>query len=115
MAASEYNITAEQGSDLSFVLTYRSAAGSLINLTGYTARMKVRKRASSPAAYLSLTETSGLALGGAAGTVTISVNSTALSAVPAGKYIYDLRLDSPSGVEQRLIQGQFTVLAEVSR
>ena len=115
MASTNYDIVAEQGSDLSFVITYKNAAGNLVNLAGYTAKMQVRKRAGDPAAYLSLTETNGITLGGGAGTVTIGVNSASLSAIPAGNYIYDLRLDSNSGLEERLIEGDFYVHGAVTR
>lgn len=115
MASSQYDITAEQGSDLSFVVTYKDAAAALVNLAGYSAKMQVRRFASDPAAYLTLINGSGLTLGGAAGTVTISVNSATLGAIPAGWYVYDLRLDSNTGLEERLIEGSFFIHAAVTR
>ena len=111
----QYNISAEQGSDLSFVLTYRTAAGALVNLTGYTAKMQVRKNASASAAYISLTETSGITLGGALGTVTILVDSATLQGIQAGSYVYDLILNSNTGLEQKLITGTFEVAGVISR
>jgi hypothetical protein len=111
----QYNITAEQGSDLSFVLTYRTAAAALVNLTGYTAKMQVRKNASASAAYISLTETSGITLGGAAGTVTLLIDSATLQGVQPGSYVYDLILNSNTGLEQKLITGTFDIAGAISR
>ena len=111
----QYNISAEQGSDLSFVLTYRDAAGALVNLAGYTARMQVRKNASASAAYLSLADNNGITLGGALGTITVLVDSASLQAVPAGDYVYDLILNSNTGLEQKLITGTFGVAGAITR
>ena len=37
--AGQWNFTADQGATLSKVLTYKTAAGTPIDLTGYSARM----------------------------------------------------------------------------
>jgi hypothetical protein len=115
MASSTYDITAEQGANYTATLTYRDSSNVLINLTGYTARMQVRKTIGSSAPYLSLTNASGITLGGAAGTVAIAISAAALAAVPAGNYVYDLELISGAGVVVRLISGDFVVTGEVTR
>jgi hypothetical protein len=47
--------------------------------------------------------------------VTITISAAALSAVPAGQYIYDLEVVLASGSSVKLIGGTFTVAAEVTR
>ena len=115
MALSTYDIACDQGSDFDTVITYRDDANVLVNLTGCTARMQVRQFASSAASQLSLTSTSGITLGGAAGTIQIQISSAALSAVPAGEYIYDIELVDTTQKVLKILSGPFTVNAEVTR
>ena len=115
MAIIEYDISTEQGSSLSRVVTYSDADSSPINLTGYTARMQVRPRASSGYAYLTLTSPSGgLTLGGTTGTITILVDGSVTSAIPAGDYVYDLEVVNGAYVD-KVMGGDFTLSAEVTR
>lgn len=85
-----------------------------VNLTNYTAAMQVREAPSSGSAVISLTNGSGITLGGTAGSIAINVSATAMGAVAPGFYQYDLQLDS-AGEVTRLLQGSFEVVAEVTR
>jgi tRNA threonylcarbamoyladenosine modification (KEOPS) complex Pcc1 subunit len=77
--------------------------------------MQVRETVESSSTLLSLTtENSRIALGGTAGTITLTVTAADTAAVVAGHYVYDLELVSGSTV-YRLVQGCFTVDAEVTR
>ena len=115
MAIIDYDISTEQGSSLSRVVTYNNASGNPVNLTGYTARMQVRPRAGSGYAYLSLTSPDGgLTLGGSAGTITILVDGSITSAIPAGNYVYDLEVVNGEYVD-KVIGGDFVISAEVTR
>lgn len=115
MPAGTYNITAEQGATFSRVLTWRDENDALINLTGYTARMQVRADYASPTAALSLTTENGkITLGGALGTVTLLVSAADMAAVSGASFVYDLEMVNGSNVT-RLVQGNFTVNAEVTR
>lgn len=113
--AGTYNILCDQGATLTRTLTWKDSAGAAINLTGYTARMQVRADVESTSTVLSLTtENGGIALGGAAGTILLTVTATLTTALTAGDYVYDLELVTGSTVT-RLVQGQFTVRPEVTR
>lgn len=114
--AGTYNIICDQGATLTRTLTWKDAAGSLVNLSGYSGRMQVRADVESADTVLSLTNTNGgLTLGGAAGTVLITVSATESATLTAGDYVYDLELVNAGGEVTRLVQGQFTVRAEVTR
>ncbi len=115
MALNIYNISAEQGTTYAATVTYNDSQGSPVSLVGASASMKVRKFAGSPNSYLTLGVSNGLTLGGALGTVTISISAAALSVVPAGQYVYDLEVVLASGSSVKLIGGTFTVAAEVTR
>lgn len=113
--AGTYNIVADQGATFSRTLTWKTDAGTLVNLSGYTARMQVRATVDAPTTVLSLTtENGGITLGGALGTIALSVSATSTAALTPGTFVYDLELVSGSTVT-RLVQGTFTVRPEVTR
>jgi len=104
-----------QGATFSRVVKWK-ADGTLVNLTGYTARMQIRQTAASATTTLALTTENGrIALGGSAGTITLSISATDTAAIAAGRYVYDLELVSAGGIVTRLLQGVVTVSANVTR
>ena len=114
--AAKYDIVMDQGATFSKAITWQDSQSFPVNLTGYTARMQIRGEVDSSTAALSLTtENSRIALGGTAGTITLTVAATDTAAVSAGEYVYDLELVSGSGTVTRLLQGCFTVDGEVTR
>jgi hypothetical protein len=117
MAASTYDIDLEQGSTYSTVFTYTDSNGAAVNLTGFTARMQVRSVYSIDGPAISLTTNAGggIALGGAAGTVTVTVAATVSANLVPKNYVYDIELVSAGGVVTKLIRGKMKVLPEVTR
>ena len=111
--AGKYNITAYQGATYDLNLTW-TVNNTPVNLTNYTAAMQVRESADAGTAVLSLTNGSGITLGGTSGTIALNIAANTMGAVVAGQYVYDLELNSGSAVT-RLIQGNFDVQAEVTR
>ncbi|MGA1752982.1 MAG: hypothetical protein ACO395_06430 [Pontimonas sp.] len=111
-----YGFTADQGATFERVLTWTNPDGTAIDLAGYTARMKIRRRTTSQDVVETLTTESGnITLGGAAGTITISLSDTETAALPAEKLQYDLELISSLGEVTRLIMGYFVVRSEMTR
>jgi hypothetical protein len=108
-----YNITAYQGATYSLDMTWK-IGGTAVNLTGYTAAMQVKENAGSTASVLSLTNGSGITLGGTAGTIGLLVSANTMGSATPGNYVYDLELNSGSQVT-RLIQGSFAIQAEVTK
>jgi hypothetical protein len=115
MAATTYDILIEQGATYSQVITYKEA-GVAVNLTGYTARMQVRATLESASTLVELTTAnSRIALGGTAGTITLSISATETAALTSGRGVYDLELVSGSGIVTRLLQGVATISRNVTR
>jgi len=113
--ASKYNIKIERGATFSLVLTWKDETEAPVNLTGYTARMHIREKASSSTTLLELTtENSGIVLGGVLGTIEISIPAATSTAFPWSVGVYDLELVSGSFVK-RMLQGNVTVDTEVTR
>ena len=115
MSATTYDILIEQGATFLQVITYKDA-GVAINLTGYTARMQVRATLESASTLVELTTANGrIALGGAAGTISLTISATDSAALTAGRGVYDLELVSGSGIVTRLLQGVATISRNVTR
>lgn len=111
----QYDLCIPQGATFSRVIKWK-ADGTLVNLTGYTARAQIRPTAASATTTLSLTTENGrIALGGSAGTITLSISATDTAAIAAGRYVYDLELVSAGGIVTRLLQGVVMVSANVTR
>jgi hypothetical protein len=109
-----YNITLYQGADYDKTFTV-TQNGTAINWSGYSARMQVRDGADSTAVLLSLTDGTGITLGGTAGTITVAITNAQSAAVSAGSFSYDLELISSSNFVTRLLQGSFNVVGNVTR
>ena len=115
MAATTYDILIEQGATYSQVITYKDN-GVAVNLQGYTARMQVRATIEAATALIELTTANErIALGGAAGTITLTISAADTEALTAGRGVYDLELISGSGIVTRLLQGVATISRNVTR
>lgn len=118
MAAGQHDITIEQGATFKLDVTWRTGEhpAHLVNLTGYTARMQVRRTHKSTDVLLNFTTENGaITLGGAAGTIQIRGLATLTDDVPAKPCVYDLELVSAGGEVTRLLEGSVTVTPEVTR
>jgi hypothetical protein len=112
--AGKLDITIEQGVDWKLELAYETGSPSTaVDLTGYTARFQVATRHSASAPLIQLTETSGITLGGVAGTIVIQLNETQTNALPPQKGVWDLVLVSPAGADIRLLEGVANITPEV--
>lgn len=115
MSAGRYNIICEAGATLTRQLVWKDGAGALVNLTNWTAKMQVKFEAVQTAALLlELSTANGrIALGGALGTINLSVAAADTRIVP-GRYLYDLEMTAQGGAVTRLVSGAFVVVAEVT-
>lgn len=109
-----YDITCYQGADYDKTFTV-SQGGTALDWTGYSARMQVRTGADASATLLSLSNGSGITLGGTAGTVLLTITNAQSAAIPSGSYAYDLELISGSSAVTRLLQGSFILVGNVTR
>lgn len=114
MTPGTLNLDVPQGATFERVLTWKLDA-TPVDLTGYTAAMQVRPTAPSAVVLLDLDSAgNGITLGGAAGTIQILIDATTTGALAPGTFVYDLELTDGTNVT-RLVQGKFTVTAEVTR
>lgn len=115
MGAGTYHFSMEQGSTFSRTITYKDSSGSAIDLSGYTARMQLRRNIDDASAIIELTTSNGrIALGGVAGTVTLTIAASDTAALSPVEGVYDLELVTGDTVE-KLLAGTFTIQREVTR
>lgn len=86
---------------------------TLWDLTNYSATMTIRPFVGSNTTTLVLTNGNGITLGGAAGTVDITISATVTADFEPSRYAYDFVLQSGS-VVTRLLEGKFVVTAGVT-
>lgn len=105
----------EQGATFQLPLVWRDTNGSPIDLTGYTARMEVRKNKTSGTVLVTLTTENGrITLGGTNGKIDLEIEAATTEEFTAGIYMYDLNLMIADKV-YRLMEGTFTVSGEVTQ
>jgi hypothetical protein len=105
------------------VVTLQDSLGAPIDLTGKTAKCQIRREATDLLPLFDLSSPSnGLDVGGALGTVTITISALDTGAVtvdPDGEtWIYDLLLTDPTptpDVVERAYQGYIFVIPGVTR
>lgn len=115
MSAGKWDFTLEQGADFGVTITWQDANGSAINVTGYTARMKIKESKTSTATLISLTTENGrISLGGSAGTVTLSISAADTAALDFDTGVYDLELVGGGGTVTRLVEGVVYFSKEVT-
>lgn len=115
MTAGTHNITIEVGADFRKSILLEQPAGTPVNLTGYTARMMIRSNYADANPLISLTSSSGITLGGTAGTMEISIPAATTAALSAGLAAYDLELTDTLTKKIRLLQGSVTISPAVTR
>jgi len=108
--ATKANLIIDQGASYSTSIDILDENNDPINLTTYTGSAQMRKHyTSSNAASFSVS------LGGADGTLNLSLTANATANLAAGRYVYDVELTSNTGVVSRVLEGIVTVTPNVTR
>ena len=104
------NLIIDQGTSYSVTITVQDTTESVIDLTGYTGVSQIRKH------YTSANSTAFIVtLGGAQGTVALSMNAATSNSLIAGRYVYDVELTDSSNLVSRVVEGIVTVTPSVTR
>ena len=105
------------GATFGQTLTLKDSSDTLINLTGYTsAEMDLRETPESSSEVLTLTTAnSRIALGGSAGTVTLSISAADTANLTAGDGVFDLEVVDGSSRVYRILEGTYTIRRNISR
>ena len=103
------NLTVDQGANFLYNVYLIDANGTAIDISGYTGNCQIRKT------YTSTTyNTMNVAVTGASGLVSLTMNSTVTANLTSTRYVYDLELTS-NNVVSRILEGTITVSPQVTR
>lgn len=107
--AQKQNITLDQGATFSTSFLFQDTNGDPIDYSTYTANSQMRKSYSSSTAYdFTVAMVSN-------GQVTLSMTANTTNSITAGRYVYDVEVQSPAGSRIRLVEGIVTVTPQVTR
>ena len=107
--ARKLNLVIDQGTTFSTTFTANDVSNLPIDFTGYTSNSMFRKSYTSSNAYAF---TVGLSSNGS---VTLSMNAATTGTITAGRYVYDVEVESSSNVRSRIVEGIITVTPQVTR
>tara|TARA_R110000824_G_scaffold18676_5_gene73583 strand:- start:978 stop:1337 length:360 start_codon:yes stop_codon:yes gene_type:complete len=110
----EIDTYSEWGVSMTWYVT-TVAAGTKKDLTNYTAAMDIRRKQSDSTALAALTSSSGITLGGTAGTINIALTDVQTAAIDPGFAVWDLELIDASGSNMQLVHGTCEFTPSVTR
>ena len=109
MPAGIYNFTCEQGATFQRDVEITNFDDTIRDLSGFTARMQVRRDMEATSALVELTTENGrMQIDGGLGTVSLTISAADTAALSEGG-IYDLEIVDSVGVVERLLQGNFNL------
>jgi hypothetical protein len=112
--SAKYNLVCDQATTFNFQFQILNNQTPL-NLTGYTGTMTVRPFVGASTTTVVATTANGLMVFDAVnGRVTVTISATTTGAIAAGRYSYDLVLDSGATVT-RYLEGKFIVTGAVTQ
>ena len=112
--SAKYNLVCDQATTFNFQFQILNNETPL-NLTGYTGTMTVRPFVGASTTTVVASTANGLMVFDAAnGRVTVTISATTTGAIAAGRYSYDLVLDSGATVT-RYLEGKFIVTGAVTQ
>lgn len=112
--AGRYDFVIEQGAGFDRTLYWKDEDGNPINLTGYTAEMKIKVLVGAAETVVTLTDESGITLGGAEGTIDIALTSAQTNDMTFTWAYYDLEL-TKGGNTVRLVGGKIKLSKAVTK
>lgn len=116
MAAGFHHFIIESGATFKHTLTLKDSADAVINLTGYSAEMDLRKNQDDSSEVLTLTvANSRVTMGGEAGTIVLEISATDTGNLSVGDGVYDLKLTDSNGKVDRILEGTYSIRGNVSR
>lgn len=85
-----------------------------VDLTGYTARMKIKDKVGGTVLLTLTTENGKIELVAVDSIIRLKLSANETAALTWKKGVYDLELESPTGVVTELLSGEITVVDEVT-
>ena len=113
MAATKYDIEIDQGAEWTFGLLVKKANGIPFDFEGYTAQCQIRRTADDSVVLATVLVTFDPVP--KTGKLTLYLSEAQTTTLTMSRATYDLKLRDPRGKPKRLLQGDVTINAEVTR
>jgi hypothetical protein len=111
--SAKYNLVCDQATTFNFQFQIKNDSTPW-NLTGYTGTMTVRPFVGAQTTTVVASTANGrMVLTALTGRINITLDAATTAAISAGRYSYDLVLDSGSSVT-RILEGKFVVTGAVT-
>jgi hypothetical protein len=111
--SAKYNLVCDQATTFNFQFQIKNDSTPW-NLTGYTGTMTVRPFVgASTTTVVASTANGSMVLTELTGRINVTLSATTTAAIAAGRYSYDLVLDSGAEVT-RILEGKFIVTGAVT-
>ena len=114
MSAGEYDIICEQGATFARTLTVKDSSGTARNLSSYSGKMQVRRTIGASSVLIELSTTNGRMALNSSGEIALSITASDTAAITDGG-VYDLEITSSGGAVERVVEGDFNLIPEVTR
>lgn len=111
----DYDINIYKGTTFKLNIAYTDSTSAIIDLTGYTARMQVRRTYGSAIITELTTENGGIAITALTGGLDLLITATATTLLTAVSGRYDLEIISSGGEVTRILQGDARIIENVTR
>jgi hypothetical protein len=105
------NLFVDSGSDYSNIITVASTTGQPLNLSGYTVASQMRKSYSSSVVH----DFTATVYNAQNGKVRLQLAAAQSSAIPSGRWLYDVEITSPSGAKTRVVEGIVTISSQITQ
>lgn len=105
------NLFVDAGANYSNIITVAATNGQPLNLTGYSVASQMRKSYQSSQAF----NFTASIYDAATGKVRLQLTPTQSEAIPAGRWLYDVEITSPSGNKTRVVEGIVTVNPQITQ
>jgi hypothetical protein len=103
------NLKIDQGATFEVTFNLKDDNDEALDLTGFTARSKIRKTFTTPTSVDFVATVNAVA-----GSVNLFLSANTTAAIHAGQYVYDCELVNGNTVS-RFVQGVITISAEVTK
>jgi hypothetical protein len=115
MIAGVYNITCEQGSTFTRTFTITDPDGGVYDLTGFAARMHIRRDFDSASTMFQATTANGcITISTVFGEIHVDLTA-AQTATITRDGVYDLEIYNDEGIVYKVVKGRFILDKEVTR
>jgi hypothetical protein len=105
------NLFVDAGADYSNIITVTATSGQALDLTGYSVASQMRKSYQSSTAYAFTASI----YNASTGKIRLQLTGAGSELIPAGRWLYDVEITSPSGTKTRVVEGIATVTPQITQ